>query len=59
MQIDVLQWTAEEQALLDMYGGSIIEKIEEIQDVLKEIEDDEMRNIVLKIIAKSMHKSDE
>lgn len=52
MQMDVLQWTAEEQALLDLYEGSNEEKKEKLAEALLEVDDTEMIEVITGVILK-------
>lgn len=52
MQMDVLQWTAEEQALLDMYEGSNEEKKDQLVKAMLEVEDSEMVDMIAQLVLK-------
>lgn len=52
MQMDITTWTAEEQALLDMYEGSNEEKKELLTEALLEVDDPEMIEVMTGLILK-------
>lgn len=52
MQMDIIQWTAEEQELLDMYEGSNEEKKEKLVEVLLEVDDPKMIEVMTGLILK-------
>lgn len=52
MQANVLQWTAEEQALLDMYEGTDAEKKDQLVMAMLEVEDPEMIEVMAQLVLK-------
>ena len=51
-EMDICRYTAEEQALLDMYKGSLEEKKEQLVKALGDVEDEEMAQMMRQLIVK-------